>query len=354
MAKNAQYKVIRHAVCSNLRHRMSTYGVRTYRFCQHIYIMEPHDERRPPVSTTDKKSGKSLMLVDGHGLAYRAYHAMPESMSTSSGEQTNAVFGFTSMLLDALRDHKPDYVIVSFDVGRTFRHDAFEEYKAHRAPMPDDLRTQIDRIYTVLGAMNIPIYSKDGFEADDVIGTIARVAGETCDEILIVTGDSDLLQLADGKAQILLPGRPRFSDFRLFDRDGVIKRYGFEPERIPEFKALVGDSSDNIPGVPGVGEKTAKNLMELYASLEELQQHLDDVKPPRAQNSLKENFDVALQGRELATIVRDVEIDLDLERCVVTDFDRDKVVEVFRELEFRTLLERLPEVDAAAPAKEQP
>jgi DNA polymerase I len=301
-------------------------------------------------------TGKRLMLVDGHGLAYRAYHAMPESMATADGEPTNAVFGFTSMLLDALRDHQPDYVIVSFDVGRTFRHDEFEDYKAHRAPMPDDLRHQIDRMHEVLHALNIPIHSKDGYEADDVIGTIARIAGETLDEVLIVTGDSDLLQLADGKAKILLPGRPRFSDFRLFDREAVEKRFGFEPERIPEFKALVGDTSDNIPGVPGVGAKTATNLMQAYGTLEELQQHLDEVKPARAQNSLKENFDIALQGRALATIVRDVDIDLDLDRCLVSDYNRDEVVRVFRELEFRTLLERLPEVispDQDPPAPKQ-
>jgi DNA polymerase I len=284
------------------------------------------------------------MLVDGHGLAYRAYHALPESMATSEGEPTNAVYGFTSMLLDALREHEPDYVIVSFDVGKTFRHEAFEDYKAHRAPMPDDLRSQIDRMYAVLDALNIPVYTKEGFEADDVIGTIARIAGETCEEVLIVTGDSDLLQLADDKARILLPGRRRFGEFRLYDRAGVIDRYGFEPERIPEFKALVGDTSDNIPGVPGVGEKTATTLIQAYPDLETLRDHLDEVKPPRAQKSLQENFQIALQGRELATIVRDVDIDLDFDRCVVSDYDRDKVVQIFRELEFRTLLERLPEV----------
>jgi DNA polymerase I len=295
-------------------------------------------------------SGKRLMLVDGHGLAYRAYHALPESMATSEGEPTNAVYGFTSMLLDALREHEPDFVIVSFDVGKTFRHDAFEDYKAHRAPMPDDLRSQIERIYAVLEALNIPVYTKDGYEADDVIGTIARIAGDTCDEVLIVTGDSDLLQLADGKAKILLPGRRRFGEFRLYDRAGVIDRYGFEPERIPEFKALVGDTSDNIPGVPGVGEKTATNLMQAYHDLETLRENLAEVKPPRAQKSLIENFDIALQGRELATIVRDVDIDIDFDRCVVTDYDRDEVVRIFRELEFRTLLERLPKVDKPLPA----
>jgi DNA polymerase I len=295
-------------------------------------------------------AGKRIMLVDGHGLAYRAYHAMPESMATSDGEPTNAVYGFTSMLLDALKEHSPDYLVVSFDVGKTFRHEAFEEYKAHRAPMPDDLRDQIDRIYQVLEAMNIPVYTKDGFEADDVIGTIARIAGEHCAEVLIVTGDSDLLQLADEKAKILLPGRRRFGEFRLYDRRAVEERYGFPPERIPDFKALVGDTSDNIPGVPGVGEKTATKLIQDYADLETLRQHVHETKPPRARKSLEENFELAIQGRELATIVRDVEIELDFDRCVVKDYDRDRVVEIFRELEFRSLLNRLPEPAKTAPA----
>jgi DNA polymerase I len=300
-------------------------------------------------------SGKRLMLVDGHGLAYRAYHALPESMATSEGEPTNAVYGFTLMLLDALKEYQPDYIIVSFDVGKTFRHEAFDEYKANRAPMPDDLRSQVERIHTVLEALNIPIYTKEGYEADDVIGTIARLASKQCNEVLIVTGDSDLLQLADEKSKILLPGRPRFGDFRLYDRHGVEKRFGFPPERIPDFKALVGDASDNIPGVPGVGQKTATTLIQTYPDLETLRHHLDETKPPRARKSLEENFELALQGRELATIVRDVEIELDLDQCVVSDYDRDKVVEIFRTLEFRTLLNRLPEpatITPSAPTQE--
>jgi DNA polymerase I len=293
--------------------------------------------------TATAASGKTIMLVDGHGLAFRAYHAMPESLATSSGELTNAIFGFTSMLLDAINNHQPDYIIVSFDVGKTFRHEAFEDYKAHRAPMPDDLRSQMDRIHQVLDALNIPVLTKDGYEADDVIGTIARIASDQCAQVLVVTGDSDLLQLADEKTLILLPGRPRFSDFRLFDREAVMTRYGFEPERIPDFKALVGDTSDNIPGVPGIGQKTATTLIQEYPDLETLRDHIEDTKPPRARKALEEHFEVALQGRELATIIRDVEIELDLEACHVSDYDREKVVEVFRELEFRTLLDRLPE-----------
>jgi DNA polymerase I len=288
-------------------------------------------------------SGKTLMLVDGHGLAFRAYHGLPETLATSAGEPTNAVFGFTSMLLDSIDRHRPDYIVVSFDVGKTFRHEAYEDYKAHRAPMPDDLHRQMNRIDQVLEALQIPVYVKEGYEADDVIGTLARIAGRECASVLVVTGDSDLLQLADDKTTILLPGRPRFSDFRLFDRDAVIKRYGFEPERIPDFKALVGDTSDNIPGVPGIGQKTATTLIQTYPDLETLREHIEDVTPTRARNALAEHFKLALQGRELATIIRDVELDLDLEQCHVSDFDREKVLEVFRELEFRTLLNRLPE-----------
>ncbi|MBX5443715.1 DNA polymerase I [Sphaerobacter sp.] len=288
-------------------------------------------------------AGRTIMLVDGHGLAYRAFHALPDTLATASGEPTNAVFGFTSMLLDALRSYHPDYVVVSFDVGRTFRHDRYEEYKAHRAPMPDDLRRQMERIHEVLAALNIPVFTREGYEADDVIATLARLAAERGMTVLVVTGDSDLLQLADGGVRIILPGRLRFGDYRVFDREAVIERYGFPPERIPEYKALVGDTSDNIPGVPGIGAKTATALVQAYGSLEEMREHIDEIKPPRARTSLAEHFEQALHGRELATVVRDIDLELDLDTCVLGDYDRDRVLEVFRELEFRTLVNRLPE-----------
>ncbi|HLI50589.1 MAG TPA: 5'-3' exonuclease H3TH domain-containing protein, partial [Thermomicrobiaceae bacterium] len=258
-------------------------------------------------------SGKSIMLVDGYGLAFRAFHALPETLATASGEITNAVYGFSSMLLDALGQYHPDYVIVSFDVGKTFRHEAFDGYKAHRAPMPDSMRQQMDRIFEVLDALNVPICTKEGYEADDVIGTLAREGSAAGMKVLIVTGDSDLLQLAEGSVQIILPGRQRFGDYREFNRSQVEGRYGFEPERIPEFKALVGDPSDNIPGVPGIGQKTATTLIQTYPSLEVMRDHLDEIKPPRARASLDENFEQALAGRNLATIVRDLDIDVQLE-----------------------------------------
>ena len=289
------------------------------------------------------QSRPKLVLVDGYGLAFRAFHALPVSMATASGEISNATFGFASMLLDVLRSHQPDCVLITFDVGKSFRHEAFEDYKAHRAPMPQEMRSQMGRIREVIQTLNIPIYEADGFEADDVIGTLSRQADEQGMDAYIVTGDSDLLQLVDDHVFAVLPGSQRFGEYRMFDRAAVIERYGFGPERLPEYKALVGDKSDNIPGVPGVGEKTAKTLLKQYASLEEIIAHADDVKPTRAANSIRDNADLARQCLDLATIVRDVPVELEIGRCHVGDYDRDAVLNLFRELEFRSLMTRLPE-----------
>jgi DNA polymerase I len=292
---------------------------------------------------TPNSRRKRLVLVDGHGLAFRAFFALPPSLATASGEITNATFGFTSMLLDVLRSHTPDYILVTFDVGRTFRHDSYEDYKAHRAPMPEDLKPQIDRIRTVLEALNVPVYEADGFEADDVIGTLSRQASEQGYEAYIVTGDSDLLQLVDDHVQVVMPGAQRFGDYRLFDREAVQERYGFGPERVAEYKALVGDKSDNIPGVPGIGDKTAKSLIQQFESLDQLFERTDEVTPARARNAIEKGQDLARQSLDLATVVRDVPVDLDIESCTVHDYDRDRAIELFRELEFRTLANRLPD-----------
>jgi DNA polymerase-1 len=293
-----------------------------------------------PVSAEGRRR---LVLVDGHGLAFRAYHALPPTLSNSAGEPTNATFGFTSMLLDVLRAHRPDCVLITFDTGRTFRHDAYQDYKAHRAPMPEDLPRQIDRIREVIAALNIPIYEAEGFEADDVIGTLAHQAAEHGLDALIVTGDSDLLQLVDEHIYAILPGAQRFGEYRMFDRAAVVERYGFEPERLPEYKALVGDKSDNIPGVPGIGEKTAKALIERFASLEDIFDNVDEITPTRAKNAIAENRAIAFQSRELATIVENVPVALEVDRCVVGNFDRERVLDLFRELEFRSLAAKLPE-----------
>jgi len=306
-------------------------------------------------TTTASGTRRRLILVDGYGLAFRAFHALPMTLTAPDGELTNATFGFTSMLLDTLRSHEPDYVIITFDVGKSFRHDEFEDYKAHRAPMAEEMRGQMQRIREVIQSLDIPIYEADGYEADDVIGTLARQANEQSIDALLLTGDSDLLQLVNDHTTVILPGAQRFGEYRLFDHDAVVERYGFGPERLPEYKALVGDKSDNIPGVPGIGEKTAKALIQAYPSIEEILAHTDEITPTRARNALEQNAELALQCRRLATIVRDVPVDLDIDRCVVHDFDREAVLDLFRTLGFRTLMNRVPESHRApsAPAADE-
>jgi DNA polymerase-1 len=302
---------------------------------------------------------KTVMLIDGYGLIFRAYHAIDGAMTTSAGEQTNAVFGFTRMLLDVLDSQKPDYAIVALEGGKTFRHDEYDGYKATRTAMPEDLRAQVSRVRAIIDAMNIPIIEREGYEADDVIGSLShRLADEHELNVLIITGDSDLLQLVQPGVAAVLPGRPRFTDLRIFDLAAVEHRYGFGPERIPDYKALVGDTSDNIPGVPGIGEKTATNLIQQFGSVEEIIANLDSVTPPRAKNAIEANLDVLRLSKRLATIVRDLEIEPDLGHCAVDNFDRDQVIELFRELEFRSLVNRLPEPAVkdgnAAPVIERP
>ncbi|MGH2550127.1 MAG: 5'-3' exonuclease H3TH domain-containing protein, partial [Thermomicrobiales bacterium] len=284
-----------------------------------------------------------LVLVDGYGLIFRAYHALPPTMATKTGELTNAVFGVASMLLDVIRAHKPDYIAVALDVGRTFRHDAFEDYKGTRAAMPEDLRGQIDRVKELIGVLNIPIFEAPGYEADDVIGSLSRSCALSGYDVIIVTGDSDLLQLVGDNIEAVLPGARRFGEFRHYDEPAVFERYGFGPTLIPDYKALVGDTSDNIPGVPGIGEKTAKALIEQFGPIEEMIARVDEVTPARAQKSLAENIDKAVFSKHLATIVRNLEIPFDAEAAHVATYDRDAAVSLFQALEFRTLVNKLPE-----------
>ncbi|MDW8059255.1 MAG: DNA polymerase I [Thermomicrobium sp.] len=291
----------------------------------------------------ERSTRAKLVLVDGHGLAYRAYHALPATLATSTGEPTHVVFGFASMLLEVLGDFEPDYVIVCFDSGKSFRQELFEQYKAHRPETPDDLKHQLDRIRQLLDALGIPIVAREGYEADDLIGTLARQAGEQGLDVLIVTGDTDLLQLVDEHVRAILPGRQRFGEYRVYDRAAVVERYGFPPERLPDYKALVGDPSDNIPGVPGIGEKTATRLLQRFGSLDELLERLDEVEPPRIREALRAARETVLASLRLATIVRDAPVQLDLERARFGEFDRERVLALFRELEFRSLVPRLPQ-----------
>jgi DNA polymerase-1 len=291
-----------------------------------------------------------LVLIDGHALAYRAFHALPQDMQTSQGELTNAVYGFTSMLLNVLRDEHPTHIGVTFDKGRTFRHDMYDEYKAHRSKMPDEMRVQMARIRQVVETMGIPIYEQEGFEADDLLGTLARQAEEQGVDTLIVTGDTDLLQLVDEQTQVFT-SRWRFSDTITYDLEGVKRRYGLEPTQLADLKALMGDKSDNIPGVAGVGEKTAIKLLQQYGTLDEIYQHLGEIQA-RFRNKLAEGQKSASLSRQLAVIVRDAPVQLDLDACRVRGFDHQPVMDLFHELEFRSLIERLRELvgeDRAVP-----
>ncbi len=287
-----------------------------------------------------------LLLVDGHSLAYRAYHALPPTLRTSEGELTNAVYGFVSMLLHTLQAQQPTHAAVAFDVGKTFRNDLFAAYKAQRAKTPPELHTQVERIKEVVEALGMPIFTLPGFEADDVLGTLARRGEEAGADVLIVTGDSDAFQLVDAHVRIITNGR-RFGDVKIYDEQRLRERYGLSPRQLIDHKALVGDKSDNIPGVPGVGAKTATALLQAYGDLDGVYAHLDEIKRGKLRLALQEHkADVEL-GRQLITIRTDLDVPFDLEACRWGQYDLPRLHQLFRDLEFRTLLKLLPGEPAA-------
>ncbi len=283
-----------------------------------------------------------LMLLDGYGLVYRGYFALPP-LTTSKGELVNGVFGFASIVLRGIQDLQPDYLAVSFDLpGPTFRHEQYKDYKATRVKMPDDLRDQFPKVREVVKALRIPVYEMPGFEADDVIGTItAKLDGRDDLETTIVTVDLDMLQLVTPRVR-LMTTRSGVENTIMYDVARIDERFGLRPDQMIDYKALKGDPSDNIPGVPGVGEKTAAKLIRDYEDLDALYARIDDVTPEKLRDKLREYRDQVYVGRDLSTIVRDLDVELDLEAARLGDYDRDTVVRLFREYEFRTLIERLP------------
>ncbi len=288
------------------------------------------------------------MVVDGHAVVHRAFHAVRQELTTSRGELTNAVFGFTAILLKALQTERPDYWAVSFDrAAPTFRHESFAAYKAQRPAMPDPLREQFARVREVVAAFDIPIYEIDGFEADDVIGTLAKQATAQGVDTLIVTGDLDATQLVTPAVTVLTPRRAA-DDVYLYDEAAVLERYGLRPDQIPDYKGLVGDTSDNIPGVRGVGEKTATKLLQQYETVEGIYAHLEEL-PEKQRKLLEPAREQALESKRLATIVTDVPIALDLAGCRIGEYDRANVVRLFVDLEFRSLIARIPEPSGTAP-----
>ncbi|MGA0155796.1 MAG: DNA polymerase I [Candidatus Limnocylindrus sp.] len=285
---------------------------------------------------------KRLLLVDAYGLIYRAFHAIPP-LTNSRGILTNAAFGFTSILLRAIADAKPARAIVAFDApGATHRHERFPAYKAQRPSMPDELRSQVPLVRDLVAALGLPLLEAPGYEADDVIGTIAEQARSEGWEVMIVSGDLDMLQLVGPNVSLLHTAKGGADAMVIYDAAKIFERYGLTPEQIVDFKALKGDSSDNIPGVPGVGEKTAAKLIASFGSLERLYQRLDDVEPVRIRELLRANREAAFAGQGLMTIDRDAPLTLPGEGGSIGVYDRDLALALLRELEFRALIGRLP------------
>jgi DNA polymerase-1 len=284
-----------------------------------------------------------VVLIDAHSLIYRAFFALPP-MSTSDGRVTNAVYGFTSMLAIVLAS-RPEFAIAAFDMAApTFRVKEYVEYKAGRRAMPEDLRPQLEMVREVLQSFSIPIIGIEGFEADDVIGTLARLAEERGHPVTIVSGDLDCLQLVSESVEALVPRRG-ITDTFVYGPEQVRQRYGFEPVQLIDFKALRGDTSDNIPGVPGVGDKTAARLVQDYTTVDALLDHVEELPEGRLKTSLKDNADKVRLGKRMVTIVRDVPVELELEKARWTRYDYETARRVFDGFEFRQLLSRFPPPD---------
>jgi DNA polymerase-1 len=283
---------------------------------------------------------EKFVIIDGNSLANRAFYAIP-LLSNSKGIITNAAYGFTNMLMKIFADEKPDYLAVAFDKGRVvFRHEEFVQYKAHRKGMPDELRPQMDLIKDILQAMNVAIYEQEGYEADDLIGTMVKWAEEHNWENLIVTGDRDALQLVSEKTRVLLT-RKGISELEVFDLQAIKDKYSLTPEQIIDLKGLMGDASDNIPGVPGVGEKTALKLLAQYGSIENIFNNLDDFQGKKLGEKLKENKDQALISKKLATIYCCVDMKLTSEDLKVQKPNYEELIKIYEELEFKNLLKNI-------------
>jgi len=281
----------------------------------------------------------TLIVIDGNSLIHRAFHAIP-LLSNSQGVITNAVYGFTNMILKVLKEQDPGLVAVAFDKGKvTFRHQDFADYKGTRKATPDELRPQFILAKEILKAMRIPYFELEGYEADDLIGTIVNQAEASGLNILILTGDRDALQLVSPKTRVMLT-RKGITEIELFDEGKVWDRFGVTPSQIVDLKGLQGDPSDNIPGVPGIGEKTAVALLKDYGSVEGIIEKIEHL-PPRFQKLLRGKEDQAILSKKLATIIRDVPMELDLSQCSWRGPDHQRLLEIFKELEFKSLIKQL-------------
>lgn len=292
-----------------------------------------------------------LVLIDGNAILHRAYHAMPP-LTTKKREPIGAVHGFVSMLLRVIQDLKPTHIAVAFDRKEpTFRHKEYEPYQAHRPEMDKDLAPQFDKAKEVIKAFGIPIYDKAGFEADDVIGTLARQAEKKLEEIIIVTGDKDILQLVSGKTKVYLPIRG-LSEAKLMGEKEVVEKMGVKPSQVDDYKALVGDPSDNYPGVPGIGPKTATKLLSEYKTVKNIYKNLKNI-PAQTAKKLEEGEESAKVSQRLAEIVTNVPVELDLRDADDWGVDRREVLDLFAKFGFKSLTKRIKKVRELVKQKKQ-
>jgi len=316
----------------------------------------------PPTKTADPPVAESaleappvgrkprLVILDSHGIIFRSYYALRDILTVRrTGEPVAAVFGYANSLLTVFNELEPTHVIAAWDASSaTFRKELDDQYKATRRETPDELVPQFERVRELLDAFHIPLVERPGYEADDILGTFAKQAAAQGIETIIVTLDNDIVQLVGEHVRVYMY-RLYQRDYVMYDEEAVRERWGFEPQQMVDYKSLVGDTSDNIPGVKGIGEKGAKSLIDEWGTLEAMIEHLDELKPPRAQKALAAGLDSAKLSKVLATIVTDVpDLELSLEGAELQDYDRERVIRLFQELEFRTLINRLPESTRSA------
>lgn len=280
-----------------------------------------------------------LVLIDGHAILHRAYHALPP-LTTKEGKPINAVYGLVTMLLRIIQDLEPTHIAVAFDRKEpTFRKEAFEDYQAHRPEMDEDLDIQFEYARKTLKAFGIPIFSKAGYEADDVIGALAEQAQKKTEEIIIVTGDQDLLQLVNGKVKVFLPSRG-VTQGKIYGTKDVVEKLGVTPEQVVDYKALVGDPSDNYPGVKGIGPKTAEKLLKEYKTLEKVYKNLGKIEGSTGEKLKKDKKNAELSYK-LARIVKDVPVEFDSKKALSWRLNSKAVLDLFKDFGFKTLTKRV-------------
>lgn len=289
-----------------------------------------------------------LVLIDGNAILHRAYHALPR-LTNKKQEPTNAIYGFVAVLLKVIKEFQPSHLAACFDLpGPTFRNELYKKYQSHRPKMEDDLSSQIGKVQQLLKTMQIPIFTQPGYEADDVIGSITKQAKKKLAEVVILTGDKDLMQLVDKRVKLFMPVQG-LTKGKIFDQTAVLKKMGVKASQIVDYKALVGDASDNYPGVSGIGPKTAVDLLTRYNNLDSIYRHLDELKTNLAQK-LVQNKTEAYLSFKLAKIIDELEIELNLQKLKLPDLATKEVIKAFGDLGFKTLLKRLMTMEKSPPS----